>query len=138
MTRAHGARPSRRGGRPGWRRKFRFLFALPVLLALGCAAPRRLSESKATAEVFVDRPDGLVRRVTYLDSESGGGVFLFTDPAVASLSAVHSNQAALGGGSSFLAGPMNLILDTNTAAVIGAGGTALGNVIGAAAKAAVK
>jgi hypothetical protein len=96
-----------------------------------------------TLEHFTNRTDGLILRETWqhekwVDSESGGGFFLFADPTVQGMAAIHTNQSALGGGSSFVAGSLTLVVDTNTAAIIGAGGTALGNVIGASVKAAVK
>lgn len=72
------------------------------------------------------------------DSERGGGWFLLTDPQVAMLSAIHTNQTELGGGSSFSGGPMSLKVDPETAEIIRSTGTALGDAIGAAVKTAVK
>jgi hypothetical protein len=109
-----------------------------ALIFVGCASPHRMGLTTHTVEVFRGRADGLISREEWRDSERGGGLFLFTDPTVQSMTATHTNQSALGGGSSFVAGPMAVVLDTNTEAVIGAGGTAIGNVIGAAVKAAVK
>ena len=103
-----------------------------------CACPRRGALATHVQEHFAGRADGLVWRETWEDSERGGGVFLFTDPNVQSMYVTHTNQAALGGGSGCTIGSMTLVLDTNTAAIIGAGGTAMGNVIGASVKAAVK
>ena len=112
------------------------LFAL--LLAPGCAAPRRAATTSHIVERFAGRPDGLVQRETWSDGEKGGGLFLFTDPNVQGMSAQHVNQSALGGSNSFVAGSLTLVVDTNTAAIIGAGGTAVGNIIGASVKAAVR
>jgi hypothetical protein len=112
--------------------------AVFCLLWQGCACPRRRGESSHSVERFRGRQDGLVQRETWRDTESGGGWFLFTDPTVQQMTALHTNQAALGGGSLFSAATTTVTLDTNTAAVIGASGTAIGNVIGAAAKSAVK
>lgn len=109
-----------------------------LLLCAGCACPSRMALTTRTVDHYTNRPDGLILRETWLDKEKGGGLFLFTDPNVQGMSAVHTNQAALGGGSSFVAGSLTLVVDTNTAAIIGAGGTALGNVIGASVKAAAK
>jgi hypothetical protein len=95
------------------------------LFFTGCACPRRAALATHVRERFTGRADGLVLRETWKDAERGGGVFLFTDPNVQSMFVNHTNQAALGGGSVFTA-------------IIGAGGTALGNVIGASVKAAVK
>jgi hypothetical protein len=113
-------------------------FSAACLLAQGCACPRRVAETTHSIEWFQGRADGLVQRETWRDAEAGGGLFLFTDPAVQQMLALHSNQAALGGGSLFSAATAGVTVDTNTAAVVGASGTAVGNVIGAAAKAAVK
>lgn len=108
------------------------------LAFLGCAGPHRKAESSHFLETFAGRADGLVRRETWRDAEQGGGLFLFTDPAAGQLFASHTNQSALGGGSVFSAGTVTITVDSNTAAILGAAGTAVGNVIGAAAKSAVK
>jgi len=115
------------------------LLLLPsTLFFASCSCPHRKAESCHIIESFEGRPDGLIGRETWRDTEMGGGTFLFTDPAVQSMVAVHTNQSNLGGGSVFSAGTVTITVDTNTAAVLGAAGTAVGNVIGAAAKAAVK
>ena len=103
-----------------------------------CACPHRRGESLRVVETFADRPDGLLQRETWRDSEQGGGEFFFTDPAAGQLFASHTNQSALGGGSVFSAGTVTISVDSNTAPIIGATGTAVGNIIGAAAKASVK
>jgi hypothetical protein len=54
------------------------------------------------------------------------------------LFAAHTNQSALGGGSVFSAGTVTITVDTNTAPIVGATGTAVGNIIGAAAKTTLK
>jgi len=115
-----------------------FSLQILVLLASGCACPHRTAQSSHIVESFAGRSDGLVRREIWRDTEKGGGQFLFTDPAVQSMCATHTNQSALGGGSVFSAGTVTITVDTNTAPIIGATGTALGNIIGAAAKSAVK
>jgi hypothetical protein len=113
-------------------------FLCVLTLAAGCALPHRQTQSVHLLETFDRRPDGLVRRETWRDSEGGGGFFLFTDPQVQAMSAIHTNQTALGGGSAFTAGAMTVLVDTNTDKIIGVIGTAAGNVIGAAAKSAIK
>jgi hypothetical protein len=114
-------------------------FLLPSAVFLSsCACPRRQAETSRVLETFSGRPDGLARRETWRDSEQGGGQFLFTDPAAGQLFAAHTNQYALGGGSVFSAGTVTITVDTNTAPIVGAAGTAVGNIIGAAAKTAVK
>ena len=111
---------------------------LALILCAGCAAPRRTATTVHTSEHFAGRTDGLIQRDTWSDGERGGGLFLFTDPNVQGMSAQHFNQSALGGSNSFVAGSLTLVVDTNTAAIIGAGGTAVGNIIGATVKSAVK
>ena len=105
---------------------------------LGCASPHRAAVTTHVAERFDGRPDGMFMRETWTDSEKGGGFFLFADPNVQGMAAVHTNQTALGGGSSFTAGSLTLVIDTNTAAIITSGGTAVGNIIGATIKSTVK
>lgn len=120
-------------------RKLLFQALLPASLFLqACACPHRKAVSSHEVETYAGRVDGLIRRETWRDSEQGGGQFVFTDPSAAQLFASHTNQAALGGGSVFSAGAVAVVVDTNTSAIVGATGTAVGNVIGAAAKTAVK
>ena len=114
-------------------------FLLPsTFFLLGCACPQRKSEASHVVENFAGRGDGLVCRETWRDAEQGGGQFFFTDPAASQLFAAHTNQSALGGGSVFSAGTVTITVDTNTAPILGATGTAAGNIIGAAAKSSVK
>jgi hypothetical protein len=113
-------------------------FLCGEILLSGCACPRREALTTHTVEEFRNREDGLVWRESWKDTESGGGFFLLADPTVQSMSAIHTNQSALGGGSVFQAGSLTIVVDTNTDKVIGAVGTAAGNIIGAAAKTAVK
>jgi hypothetical protein len=118
-------------------RSLRFC-AFALVLSAGCACPHRNSQSLHVIESFDGRSDGLISRETWRDTEKGGGQFLFTDPSVQTMVAMHTNQSALGGGSVFSAGAATITVDTNSAAVIGSAGTAIGNVIGAAAKSAAK
>ncbi len=108
------------------------------LLLTACACPHRKAVSLHEIEDYSGRTDGLVRRESWSDSEQGGGEFLFTDPSAAQLFASHTNQTALGGGSVFSAGSVSSTVDSNTAPIIGAAGTAAGNIIGAAVKSSVK
>jgi len=115
------------------------LLILPSAFFLcSCACPHRRAEATHVVDSFAGRVDGLIRRETWRDAETGGGEFVFTDPAAAQLFAAHTNQSALDGGSVFSTGAVAITVDTNTAPIIGAGGTAAGNIIGAAAKAAAK
>ena len=70
------------------------------------------------------------------DDSSGGGTFIFTDPSASSLAFSHTNQTALGGSRSTGIGQIQSVITTNAVQAITAGGSAVGNVIGAAASAA--
>ena len=69
-------------------------FVSLVSILSGCASSHRASKTTKTVEWFQDRQDGLVERITFLDKEAGGGVFLLTDPKVSAMSAIHTNQDA--------------------------------------------
>jgi hypothetical protein len=114
------------------------LQTLAFSFCLGCACPHRKAVSVHRVEIFQGRADGLVAREEWRDSEGGGGFFLFADPTVQNMAAIHTNQTALGGGSIFTAGSLTSLVDSNLVPAIGAAGTAAGNIIGAAAKSAVK
>jgi hypothetical protein len=111
---------------------------LILTLLCGCACPHRKATTLHVLEAFQDRPDGLISRESWKDSEGGGGFFFFADPNVQAMTALHTNQTALGGGSAFAAGSFTSLVDSNLVPAIAATGTAAGNIIGAAAKAAVK
>jgi hypothetical protein len=115
-----------------------FILLPSAFFLCSCACPHRKAEATHVVESFAGRVDGLIHRETWRDAETGGGEFVFTDPAAGQLFAAHTNQTALGGGSVFSTGTVTITVDTNTAPIIGAAGTAAGNIIGAAAKAAVK
>jgi hypothetical protein len=112
--------------------------AFLILTFFGCACPHRKAVTTHAIETFQNRADGLVARETWCDSEGGGGFFLFADPNVQAMTALHTNQCALGGGSAFAAGSFAILVDSNLVPAIAATGTAAGNIIGAAAKSAVK
>jgi hypothetical protein len=113
------------------------LWPLALSVVLGCASDHRRAASTHSLETFDPRyTGGLMAREKWSDTERGGGIFLLTDPSAVNLIAVHTNQTALGGGSAFGAGSLEVRVDTNAAPIIGAAGTAVGNVIGAAVKTA--
>jgi hypothetical protein len=129
-----------------------FTFAALSLCAFalnsGCAiAPRGPKVSRTitdiTTEKFSSRPDGLVwreaKRVTKIeDGAFTRGWYFFTDPSLHMVCAWHTNAAELGGGSRFMAGGAGIMVDSNTAAILGAAGTAAGNVAGAIDKTMIK
>ena len=75
---------------------------------------------------------------TWSDLSKGGVNALFADPHASAVSSTKQNQATLGGSHTFATGDYASVVDTNTAAIVGAAGTAIGNVIGAAANSAAK
>ena len=101
-----------------------FILLPSTFLLSSCACPRRKAESSHVIESFANRPDGLLRRETWRDTEGGGGLFFCADPNVQNMFAAHTNQSTLGGGSVFSAGTVTITVDTNTAAVLGSAGTA--------------
>jgi hypothetical protein len=80
----------------------------------------------------------MIAREEWRDKDSGGSMFLFTDPASQGMCIWHTNQPALGGGSKMMLAPFSVTVDSNLVPAITAGGTAVGNIIGAAAKSALK
>ena len=77
-------------------------------------------------------------RETWTDKAKGGGTFVFTDPAASQVSSVVTDQTALGGAHNFGVGSVSSTISSNAVQAIAAGGTAVGNIIGAAASAATK
>ena len=113
---------------------------LSVLLLAGCAiVPRGPVVERTITETFTGRPDGLTKRVTKLSDEAfTRGLYFFSDPSLQMLCSWHTNATELGGGSRFMAGTFGITVDTNLVPAITATGTAVGNVVGAAVKTAVK
>jgi hypothetical protein len=116
----------------------RALCALCAVLLAGCAIGPRGPVVSHELRCYEGRADGLVREERWKDAAGLRAFYLFTDPSAQNIVAWHTNQVALGGCSHFSAGSVTIKVDTNTAAIIGAGGTAAGNIIGAAAKTAIK
>lgn len=75
---------------------------------------------------------------TWVDKSRGGGTFVLTDPQASQLSFTRSNQNGLGGTRAVGIGSISSTITTNAVSVISATGTAVGNVVGAAASAAAK
>lgn len=75
---------------------------------------------------------------SWTDYSRGGGTFLFTDPQASQINSTVSNQAALAGAHQFGVGTLQSTISSNAVSAIGAGGTAVGNIIGAAASAVTK
>ena len=67
------------------------------------------------------------------DSSKGGGTFVLTDPKASQVSSVALNQSAIGGSHNFGVGDVSSTISSNAVATISAGGTAIGNIISAAA-----
>ena len=60
---------------PRWLLLLPLAFSLQPLafLTAGCACPHRQAAATHTLEHFQNRPDGLIRREQWRDSEGGGG-----------------------------------------------------------------
>lgn len=114
------------------------LFAIALLAMCGCAAPHRAAITKHEHRAYQGRSDGLASVDIWTDEEKGGGWFFLSTSDVQVLTAIHTNQTTLGGGSYFTAGPMSVKVDPQTGEIIEASGAAVGNVIGAAVKTAIK
>lgn len=94
-------------------------------------------ETNTAAGLLANGPRIFVAyRESWTDRSRGGGTFLFTDPAASQVASGVTNQAALGGAHTFQVGNVSSTITTNAVSAITAGGTAVGNVIGAAASAA--
>lgn len=84
----------------------------------------------AASGLFAPKPRIFVAyRETWTDRSRGGGTFVFTDPSASQVASSVTNQAALGGAHSFTVGAVSSTITTNAVGAIGAGGTALGNVV---------
>lgn len=111
---------------------------LCALCASGCAIVPRGPKVSHTVEFFTNRADGLIGREVWRSDSISRGLYFFDDPSGASLCFWQSNPPALGGGSRFMAGNIGITVDSNLVPAITATGTAVGNVVGAAVKTAVK
>lgn len=110
-----------------------------LLLAAGCVSVHKKTTSTETIRDYTcvtNKAGDIVRVVTHeevrQDVYRDGGVTAFADPKVSILRTRHENQSKLGGGSQVNIAEISASVSTNTAPIIGAGGTALGNIIGAA------
>jgi hypothetical protein len=109
-----------------------------LFLLAGCAIVPRGPIVTHTVERFEGRADGLIFKEERKDAAFTRGMYFFADPKVSALYGWHTNQSALGGSSFVTFGAMTIVTDTNLVPAIAAGGTAVGNVVGAAVKTAVK
>lgn len=104
----------------------------------GCATPHRVNETTHTIKKYAGRSDGLIAVEEWRDYHKSGANLFFVDPNSQGFCDKYTNQPALGGNGWFMAAPFSAVVDPNTGAIIGAGGTAIGNVVGAAVKTAIK
>jgi len=122
-----------------WRQTAFYLVAiLSVFILCGCATPHRDSQSTHSIKRYQGRQDGMIASEEWRDEHRAGAIFFFTDPSSQGFCDKFTNQPGLGGSSWFMAAPFSMIVDSNLVPAISATGTAMGNVIGAAAKSAVK
>lgn len=115
----------------------RFWFILLITLT-GCAFPHRSGYTVDEVRSYAGRADGLIRVEIRKDREGGGGLFFLSTSDVQWMSVTHTNQDGLGGGSTVTIGPFHNATDPQTGQIIQDLGSAVGNVVGAAVKTAVK
>lgn len=113
-------------------------FSILTLLALcGCTIAPHGSRATHRVWTYEGRKDGLVRYEVLTDRSAGGGALFMMDPSIANFAGGHTNAAMQVGGWVTL-GNGSVTVDPQTVAIVGAVGTAAGNIIGAAVKTAVK
>ncbi len=76
----------------------------------------------------------VTRHEVWSENHHGGGTALLADPVATQIASFHTDQAGLGGASAFTVGNVQSTVSSNAAAIISAGGTAVGNVIQGAVK----
>lgn len=114
------------------------LFAVLSVVALcGCTIAPHGSKATHYTWTYQGRQDGLVRCEKWTDRSSGGGALFLMDPTLNNVALYHTNSVMQTGGW-FTLGNGTVTVDPQTGAIIGAVGTAAGNIIGAALKTAVK
>jgi hypothetical protein len=75
----------------------------------------------------------VTRHELWSENHHGGGTALLADPVATQIASYHTNQSALGGASLFTVGNLQSTISSNAAGIITSGGTAVGNIVGAAA-----
>jgi hypothetical protein len=122
----------------------------------GCATAHK--NERLSHEIWTYSDAGKVtRREVWAEEHQGGGTALMANPAASQIASFHTNQAGLGGASSFTVGNVQSLLapvagnyspgswslatgnaqpaaNTNAAAAVSTGGAAAGNVIEAIKK----
>lgn len=106
------------------------------ILATGCTIAPHGSHATHRVWTYEGRKDGLVRYEVLTDRSAGGGALFMMDPSIANFAGGHTNSAMQVGGWVTL-GNGSVTVDPQTKAIIGAVGTAAGNIIGAAVKSSV-
>jgi hypothetical protein len=107
--------------------------AVAAVALAGCATSHK--KEYLVHEVWTYSDAGQVtRHEVWSENHHGGGTALLADPVATQIASYHTNQAGLGGASTFTVGGLQSTVNTNAAAILSAGGTAVGNVIGAAVK----
>ena len=109
--------------------------ALACLALCGCTLAPHGSKASHQIWTYQGRQDGLVRYEVIRDRSAGGGAVLLMDPKASTAVLVHTNSMLQTGGSLSI-GEGSINVDPQTGAIIGAVGSAAGNIIGAAMKSA--
>jgi hypothetical protein len=100
-------------------------------LATGCVTSHK--KEYITHESWTFSSTGAITgHEIWSENHHGGGVAVLADPAASQIASYHTNQAGLGGSSTFSIGNIQAHVSTNAPAVINAGGTAVGNAISTA------
>lgn len=103
------------------------LLPLIAILLCGCAMPYRAARTKNVVKVFHGRPDGLIMKIEFKDTERGGGIFFMTDPKTQSISASSTNRFS---SHIFNMGESSVAVDPQTSEIIKATGAAAGELVG--------
>lgn len=94
----------------------------------GCATSHKKEVLRHEFWTYSDAGQ-VTRHEVWSENHHGGGTAFFSDPTASQIVSVHTNQTALGGASVFTVGNLQATVNSNTAAIISSGGTAVGNVI---------
>jgi hypothetical protein len=101
---------------------------LTVAGLAGCATSHK--KECLAHEIWIYSDAGKVtRHEVWTENHHGGGTAMLADPSATQIASYHTNQAGLGGSSSFSVGSVQATVSTNAAAILSSGGTAVSNVI---------
>jgi hypothetical protein len=111
--------------------------AILATVLCGCTIAPHGSKTTRDVWTYAGNPPVMIRHERTVDRSAGGGALFLMDPSLNNVAIYHTN-ADLHVGGWFLLGSGTVTVDPQTTGIIGAVGTAAGNIIGAAAKTAVR